>query len=112
MSLLPFAEQVFANDCKFRDYCLNPDHPIGKNKAQAFASVFGITLENWVVLRDAVLDAVRSEPAIHKGRNRYGEIYVVEFIMHYASRSALIRSSWIVHDDENFPRLTSCYITD
>ncbi len=47
-----------------------------------------------------------------KGRNSYGELYVVVFLMEYGGRSAPVRSSWIIHDDENFPRLTSCYITD
>lgn len=50
MNTLPFAEQAFADDREFLDSGNNPEHSIGEHKAQAFTLVFGITLENWVVL--------------------------------------------------------------
>jgi hypothetical protein len=110
--LLPDAERAFADDSKFVDYCLNPAHPIGKHKARVFAASLRIGLDNWPVLRDAVLLAVLTWPAVHQGRNGYGELYVVDFLMEHDTRTALVRTSWIIHDDENFPRLTSCYVID
>lgn len=108
--LLPFAERAYADESKFLDYCLNVNHPYGKHKARVFRSALGITATNWEVLRDSVLTAVLLNPASSEGRNNYGELYVVEFERTRFILSAMVRSSWIVHDGENFPRLTSCYI--
>lgn len=110
--LLPFAEQAYADDAKFLDYCLSSEHPYGKHKARVFRSALGITTQNWEILRDAVLTAVLLNPAVHESRNSYGELYVVDFAMTYKTQTANVRTSWIIHDGENFPRLTSCYIID
>jgi hypothetical protein len=108
--LLPFAERAYADEAKFLGYCLNPDHPYGKHKARVFKAALDLSIDNWEVLRDAVLTAVLLNPAIEAGRNSYGSLYVVDFDMTNAGKTAPVRTSWITHDDENFPRLTSCYI--
>ncbi|WP_394351869.1 DUF6883 domain-containing protein [Spirosoma agri] len=108
--MLPFAERAQADDSKFLGYCLNTNHPYGKHEARVFPSALGITSVNWRVLRDAVLAAVLLNSASHEGINSYGEIYVVDFPMVHQDKSATVRTSWIIHDEENFPRLTSCYI--
>ena len=108
--MLPFAERAQADDSKFLGYCLNNEHPYGKHKARVFRSALGITSANWEILRDAVLSAVLLNSATHTGRNSYGEIYIVDFLMVYEAKKATVRTSWIIHDGENFPQLTSCYI--
>jgi hypothetical protein len=35
---------------------------------------------------------------------------VIDFLLEHTGRRALVRSAWIVLVNENFPRLTSCYI--
>ena len=108
--LLPFAERAYADDSKFLGYCLNIDHPYGKHKARVFRSALDITVDNWEVLRDAVLTAVLLNPALYEGHNSYGELYAVDFEMMRNAKVAMVRSNWIIHDNENFPRLTSCYV--
>lgn len=110
--LLPFAEQAYANDAKFLDYCLNTEHPYGKHKARVFRSALGITAENWKILRDAVLTAVLLNPCSNEEHNGYGKLYTVDFRMIHDAQTAIVRTSWIIHDGENFPQLTSCYIID
>jgi hypothetical protein len=99
-----------ADKSKFTDYCLNENHPYGKHKARVFRAALGITVENWEILRNAILTAVLLNSAIDAGRNSYGNIYVVDFDMNHNGRTAQVRTSWIIQEDENFPRLTSCYI--
>ncbi|RRA98894.1 DUF6883 domain-containing protein [Larkinella rosea] len=108
--LLPFAERAIADDSKFTDYCLNTEHPVGKHKARVFQSALGINLTNWEILKDTILDAVLLNPAVYQGKNSYGELYSVIFQMNYTNKDAIICSTWIIHEDENFPRLTSCYV--
>jgi hypothetical protein len=42
--------------------------------------------------------------------NQYGALYVVDVSVENPPKSALVRTSWIVKTDENFPRFTSCYV--
>ena len=108
--LLPFAERAFADESKFLDYCLNTEHPYGKHKARVFRSALNITAINWEILRDAVVTAVLLNPASYEGRNGYGDVHVVDFDMVNTTQHATVRTSWIIQDGENFPRLTSCYV--
>lgn len=110
--LLPFAERAYADKSKFLGYCLNPDHPYGKHKARVFKAALNLDADNWEVLKDAVLTAVLLNPATEAGQNSYGKLYVVDFGMTNAGKTAPVRTSWIIHDGENFPRLTSCYINN
>lgn len=109
--LLPFAERAYADESKFLGYCLNTDHPYGKHKARVFQAALAINSANWQTLRDAVLTAVLLNSVTEAGRNSYGRLYVVDFEMTHAGKTASIRTSWIIHDGENFPRLTSCYVS-
>ena len=43
MAELPNAEYAIISMEKLTDYCLNADHPRGKDKAHVFATVLGLT---------------------------------------------------------------------
>src|SRR5262249_39406349 len=43
MAKLPNGERVRIPMEKLTDYCLNPDHPRGRDKARVFAALLGIT---------------------------------------------------------------------
>jgi Domain of unknown function (DUF6883) len=51
---VPGAEEAIAPDNKFRDYLLNPEHPIGAAKARFFLEL-GWGRERWQELRDLLL---------------------------------------------------------
>jgi hypothetical protein len=61
-------------------------------------------------LRAALLEAARTNEATASDKDEYGQRYIVDFIMHRAGREARIRSSWIVRNGEDVPRLISCYV--
>ena len=96
---------------KIEDYVLNPSHWEGRHKARVFESVFGITLGNQHVLREAILAAiVNSEEVEALGDNSHGMVYVVRFPLTIANRTAMILTAWIIRHEEDFPRLITCYI--
>lgn len=96
---------------KIEDYVLNPGHWEGRHKAKVFESVLGITLANRGVLREAVLLAARdSDNAEPLGHNGHGEVYVLRFPLETRRGSATVLSAWIIRDNEDFPRLVTCYI--
>ena len=106
---LPNGDRAIADARKLQEYCLNTDHPRGRNKARVFASV-GIRLSEAEELREAILSAVVNSEARPGSATPYGLRYVVDFDLVRHGRAVTIRSTWIVRIGEDFPRLTSCYV--
>lgn len=108
---IPHADRAMVDMRKLTGYALNPQHPYGKNKAILFESVLGLTTDHAILLRDALLDAVKSENAIMGHKDVFGQRYIVDFEMVGANEeSAIVRSGWIIRFDEVFPRLATVYI--
>ena len=73
--------------------------------------MLGITPDNAGLLRSAVLEAAAtSGDAESRGDNGYGEVFVLRFPLRTESGSATVLTAWIVRHNEDFPRLTTCYI--
>jgi hypothetical protein len=106
---LPDGERAIVDVRKLREYCLNSQHPRGRNKARVFASV-GIRDADAEDLRVALLQAARLAEAQLGMVNPYGQRYVVDFDLVRQGRRIRIRSTWIVRTAEDWPRLTSCYV--
>jgi hypothetical protein len=107
---LPNADRAVVEIAKLRDYCLNPYHEDGKHKARVFAAALGLGRADAEWLRQRLLEAVASQPATVVSETRFGALYVVDFLLTTASRSAIVRSGWVVRYSEDFPRLTTCYV--
>lgn len=107
---LPNGDRADLGD-KIEAYSLNPLHREGRHKARVFASALGITLENQEVLREAVLWAAdESDRAETRGDNGFGEVFVLRFPLTTEVGTATVLTAWIVREDEDFPRLVTCYI--
>ena len=107
---LPNPDNAVIDTRKLRDYCLNPLHPRGRNKARVFASALGLTADDAERLREALLSAARSKDDELTKRDEYGQRYVLDFEMETEAANATIRSGWIVRREEDFPRFTSCWV--
>jgi hypothetical protein len=107
---LPNADHAVVEIEKLRDYCLSTSHPRGRHKARVFATALGITARDAEELRDSILSAIVSEEAIPTEQDEYGQRYVVDFTVKRQDKEAVVRSSWIVRNGEDYPRLTSCYV--
>ncbi|MGH9784449.1 MAG: DUF6883 domain-containing protein, partial [Terriglobia bacterium] len=53
--LIPNAEGAIVDIRKLRDYCLNPMHREGKQKARLFAAVLDMTADDAADLREILL---------------------------------------------------------
>ena len=56
---LPEAAAAFVESAKLTDYLLNPEHPVGGDKA-SFLTRFGFRREGWPVLEAALLAHARA----------------------------------------------------
>lgn len=108
--MLPNGDRAVVEIDKLTQYCLNPEHPRGRHKARVFAASVGFTAELAETLRDALLQAARTETAIATEHDDYGQRFVVDFWVNGPVGRAQVRSCWIIRTDEDFPHLTSCYV--
>lgn len=107
---LPNTERAFIDLTKLRDYCLNPLHPEGKHKARVFAAVLGIGRQDAEWLRLQILSAIHTAPATQSAPLPFGRRYAVDFELTRRGQRATVRTGWIIRADEDFPRLTTCFI--
>ena len=107
---LPGGERATVDLAKLRDYCLNEQHPRGRHKARVFALALGLTAAEAGVLSRALLNAAAGGEAVPGERDAYGQRYVLDFEMTGPRGRATVRSSWIILQGEDYPRMTSCYV--
>jgi hypothetical protein len=107
---IPNAELAIVYIRKLRDYCLNPAHDEGKHKARLFKMALSMAAQDAEDLRDILLQAVKThDDARLARRDNFGQRYVLDFMIEWHGKRALVRSGWIIEHDQNTPRLTTCY---
>lgn len=108
---IPNCERALVDIRKLTEYILNPNHLRGRHKARVFASALGLTAHDAELLQDALLKAACNDSAVQGSGDEYGQRYTVDFTMiGDEGQEAIVRSSWIIMRDEDFPRLTTCYV--
>jgi uncharacterized protein DUF6883 len=107
---LPNGDHAVIEITKLTDYCLNPDHEHGSDKARVFAAALGLTQADVDWLRDRLLEAARDGEATLGRIDFWGERYKIDLTVSKDNRTATIRSGWIIRTGETIPRLTTCYI--
>jgi hypothetical protein len=107
---LPNGEHAVVERAKLVDYCLSRNHARGRHKARVFASALDLTERDADILRDTLLFVARAEDAQPTMRDIYGQRYVIDFTMTVGTKHARVRSTWIIRANEDFPRLTSCFV--
>ena len=105
---LPNGDRAIVDIRKLKDYCLNPHHSRGRNKARVFASL-GIREGDANELRALLKAAAEGEARLGMW-NQYGQRYVIDFDLVCRGKSARIRSTWIILTGQDLPRLTTCYV--
>ena len=106
---IPNAERAVVDIRKLRDYCLNPQHNRGKHKARLFTSLLGMNPNDAEELRDALLEAVKTQDAQLGETDAYGQRYTLDFMLSWRGRQARIRSAWIIETGADIPKLTTAF---
>ncbi|MEO0516441.1 MAG: DUF6883 domain-containing protein [Cyanobacteria bacterium P01_A01_bin.116] len=110
MLKLPNPGQAVIPKGKLEGYSLNPNHSEGRHKAVVFRAALGIGLAEAEELRAALREALQRTEALETKHNAQGQKYQLDFKMERMSKSAIIRSAWIIRNGEDFPRLITCYV--
>jgi len=106
---LPDADAAFVEPAKLTDYLLNPDHPVGGDKA-AFLVRFGFRPGAWRALEAALLAHARAGEVIGERQSRYGRHYTVEGPLETPDgRNPTIRTAWMIESGERRPRFVTAH---
>lgn len=109
MAKLPNGENAFIPIEKLTDYCLNPDHPRGKDKARVFASVLRITRDSADRLADLVRQAAVNGDVTKEETTMFGRYYRVNWAIP-SMVDVVLRTIWEIAPGEGIPRLVSVFI--
>ena len=111
---LPNAGRAVIDIEKLRDYSLNPAHPKGKHKARVFLAALGFTANDAERLCQLISAAILVEEATEQQPTNYGRRFIVDFQVKWEEKFVVsfvtVRTAWMIRNDEDFPRLTSCFI--
>jgi len=107
---LPNCERAIVDLDKLTRYRLDPAHPRGRHKARVFRAALGIATESASVLHDALLRAAATEEMVPGRADRHGTRYTLSMKMVHGTRTAIVRSHWIVRQGEQRPRFVTCYV--
>jgi hypothetical protein len=104
------AEHAFVDDRKVTGYALEPDHPVGGNKAAVFRSVLGFDQSNAADLLAQIRAGITSQPPVTGVADRYGQRYTVDIPVTGPRGSAIVRTGWIYDPGASAPRLTTLFV--
>ena len=107
---LPGADEAQIDERKVLGYALNPDHPVGGNKARRFKAALGYDQSNAGELLAAIRAALPTARARRGVQDKHGQRYSVDLALTGPSGAAVVRTGWIVEAQGTAPRLTSLYV--
>lgn len=107
---LPNADRTVVDLRKLTEYVLNPDHEVGGHKAKLLVVALEITLDQAGYLRDLLLHVAQTHEAESVTEDQYGKRYRIDFAVETSYGEEKLRSGWIIRHDEDFPRLTTCWV--
>jgi hypothetical protein len=107
---IPNAENATIDSNKIFQYALNPDHPVGGNKARVFKSTLGFTRENGDDLMAQLQEGVRTNKAIPGKVDQYGSRFTVDIPVTGPTGSGIVRTGWILRPGSTNPTLTKLFV--
>jgi hypothetical protein len=106
---LPNSGGAFVEPEKLTEYLLNPDHPVGGDKA-AFLYRFGFRVFAWQVLRVALITHARSARVVTVRATPYGTHYTIEGQLETPdARNPLVRTVWSIDNNDRRPRFLTAF---
>ena len=107
MAKLPNFDQAIVEERKITAYLLDRGHPLGGPKA-VFFELFGFSVANWRLFRDALLAHARANDVARSYRARHGQVHeVIGPLSTPDGRNPAVLVAWMVRKGEDRPRLVT-----
>jgi hypothetical protein len=89
------------------DYLLNVRHSVGRAKAR-FLEDFGFRVQDWRVLRDAIVAHAAANDIAASHQTRFGTRYEIDGALPAPDgRAPIVRVVWFLESQESIPRLVT-----
>lgn len=109
--LLPNVEKATIDPKKLTEYALNPEHPVGGNKAKVFQSALGYNQSNADDLLRQIQKQLPNSKAILGKADQYGQRYTIDMsILGPNGKKATVRTGWIIKQGATNPELITLYV--
>ena len=110
---IPNVENATINPKKLTEYALNPNHPVGGNKAKVFESALGYNQSNADDLMRQIYEKLPNSEAVLGQLDEYGQRYIVDIpITGPNGNTVNVRTGWIIKTGSDIPELTTLFIKD
>lgn len=105
------AKHAVIDPKKMASYALNPEHPVGGNKARVFESALGFNPSNAGILVSRVQQGIISSSAELGAYDKFGQSMSVDIpIIGVNGETAIVRTGWMYETDSLVPRMTTIYV--
>jgi hypothetical protein len=95
---------------KITGYALNPDHPVGGNKARVFDSALGFNQDNADDLMSQIERGVTENEPVPGVADQYGQRFTVDIPVTGPKGSGVVRTGWIYDPGSSTPRMTTLFV--
>jgi uncharacterized protein DUF6883 len=95
------------DDRKLTEYALNPDHPVGGNKARVIKSATGLGKDDAENVKQQILDQVGDGPPNPGKRDQHGDRWNRDVTVTGPNGSIVVRTAWIVDATTGKTRLVT-----
>lgn len=106
---LPNAEKAYVDERKLSQYALDPSHPRGRHKARLFRAALGFGPDDSVALSTLVKELALTDDVAAVTETNNGIKYLLRHQLEGTSPRLALRHVWIILNDEDFPRLLTCF---
>ena len=108
---LPNVDKVTVDTNKIKNYALDPNHPVGRNKAKVFESTLGYNQSNADQLVNQIQTKLSSSEAVFGVKDQFGQRFTVDMpITGPNGNTATVRTGWILEPGSDIPRMTTIYV--
>jgi filamentous hemagglutinin len=109
--ILVNADQAVINPSKLTDYALNPDHPVGGNKAVVFDSSLGFNQSSADDFLAQLKQGVTKNPGTPGVVDQFGSRFTVDIpVTGQNGNKAVVRTGFIYTPGSNVPNLTTLFV--
>lgn len=99
------------NPNKLTGYALNPEHPVGSNKAKVFENALEYNQSNADGLMKQIYEKLPQNEAILGKIDQYGQRYTVDIpITGPNGNTVNVRTGWIIKTGSDVPELTTIFV--
>jgi hypothetical protein len=109
-SRLVGANRAIIDPRKLTEYALNPNHPVGGNKAKVFESALGFNQSNASSLMTQLQKGAMNVTPVAGKVDKFGARFTLDIPVTGPLGSGTVRTGWIYKAGSNIPEMTTLFV--